>query len=61
MKSPPNSVKNRPGDLVEALWRPLGCPRGPRLNLGSEQLVRWTPLDPLMGSISHDFVNAKLV
>ena len=43
MKSAPNSVKNRPGDLLEALWRLLGCPRGPRLNFGSEKLVRWTP------------------
>ena len=43
MKSAPNSVKNRPGDFREALWRPLGCPGGPRLNFGSEKLVRWTP------------------
>ena len=46
MKSAPNSGKNRPGDLLEALWRPLGCPRGPRLNFGSEKLVRWTPPGP---------------
>ena len=43
MTSVLKSVKNRPGDLLEALWRRLGCPRGPRLNFGSEQLVRWTP------------------
>ena len=46
MKSAPNSVKNRAGDLLEALWRPLGCPRSPRLNFGSEKLVRWTPPGP---------------
>ena len=46
MKLGPNSVKNRPGDLLEALWRLLGCPRGPRPNFGSEKLVRWTPPGP---------------
>ena len=61
MKSAPNSDKNRPGDVLEALWRPLGCPRGPRLNLGSEKLVRWTPLDPQMGSIFRLVFNAKLI
>ena len=46
MTSAPNSFKNRPGDLLEALWRPLGCPRGPKLNVGSEKLVRWTAPGP---------------
>ena len=43
MKSAPNSFKNRPGDPPEALWRRLGCPRGPRGDFGSEKLFLWTP------------------
>ena len=62
MKSAPNSVKNRPGDLLDALWRPLGCPGGPRVNFGSEKLVRWTPPPgPQMGSIFRLFFNAKFI
>ena len=46
MKSGSNSANNRSGDLLETLWRLLGCPRGPRPNFGSEKLVRWTPPGP---------------
>ena len=60
MKSAPNSIKNLPGDLLEALWRILGCPRGPRLNFGSEKLVRWTPPGPPDGIDFSTFVQCKI-
>ena len=60
MKSVPKSVKNRPGDLLMALWRPLGCPRGPRLNFGSEKLVRWTPPGPPDGIHFSSFFQCKI-
>ena len=37
------STKSRLWYLLEALWRLLGRTRGPKLNFGSETLVRWTP------------------
>ena len=49
MISVSRSATNRLGDLLEALWRLLGRTRGPRLNFGSEKLVRWTPLGPPFG------------
>ena len=60
MKSAPNSVKNRPGDLLEALWRLLGCPKGSRLNFGSEKLVRWTPPGPPDGVHFSTFFQCKI-
>ena len=60
MNSVPNSAKNRPGDPLEALWRWVGCPRGPRPNFASENLVRWTPLGSMMGSILRDFFQCKV-
>ena len=61
MKSSEKSTNNRPGDPLEALWRRLGCPRGPRGDFGSEKLVRWTPLDPLRGLILGVFFDVKTV
>ena len=60
MKSAPNSVRSRPRDLLGALWRPLGCPRGPRLNFGSEKLVRWTPPGPPDGVHFSTFFQCKI-
>ena len=61
MKSSENSTNDRPGDPLEALWRRLGCPRGPRGEFGSEKLVRWTPPGPLMGLIVCVFFDVKTV
>ncbi len=52
--------KSSRGPFLDALWRPLGCPRGPRLNFGSERLVRWTPPGPPDGVLFSTFFQCKI-
>ena len=53
-------MKNRPGDPPEALWRRLGCPRGPRGDFGSEKLFLWNPPTPYPHAICDTFVGLDL-